>query len=510
MAISAPSAQYSKGLLGLGPVFGDRKERNRPGDGLLCGVVSAASQPAGQPMNGIQVPLRDRALNGRKVDEMDRLRWFRGLRTRRPPPHLCLLALAACTPPPQIVLDPVDVALRGPIAAPTVAVAPPHDLRPPGERQDGGFHATAFFPITTHGDVNVHPHPVDALDRTAKVVVASLGLTPEAGPAERLLTLDIRHFAARREASDASLALRLSSGAAGTVGSAVTPATVDVPWEVDVALLALDGTPLAQRTLGGACRIDKSLFGFSPVWRLWFRRPAAQALKTCLQTAQDQFAADLTHFLVDPTAPGPAPRISAPPRVQQDGALQQPARIGPAVHAPLAPRALRARIDILSQSADLDVGVTERVTATLQLAALATPIPGTDAAALAPALRVPGALLTADVAGLHHDVGLGATAWASDAVGVTLRGGVVGDMPGGTLSGRGLGAIALAATETPLQFGMLIGIALDSDVTWLAAQPSFTVPLTTHLALGAGLDAALPMTTTVEPRVRPTLTLALF
>lgn len=427
---------------------------------------------------------------------------------------LALGLLVACTPPARIRVPAVrpPASFDLPVA---VEASAPVDARPPGSRADGGLFDHLPLPVVTHGDLNLSPHPIDAVDRLQRDVLAAQ--SAPSGPAPWRLHLVVRDHAGRREASGAWWVSKVTAGLSGIVGGLVIPGWISVDAVVDAQLYHADGHLVAQRRIAAHSEERRAITRQSPMWSLWIRRPARGMMTRCIVDAHQQLADGLAAFLVDATGPfpptaafaqesPPLPALLAAPTPS----LQRGAERAHPLGGPMDRGQVLGRIGLPALVSGYDAAVSDDVALLFDVSAIAAPVAGSSAATVPAVIRTPVALVTTDVAALHNAFGGGLRVMTDGPVSVGAEGIVDVVL---TYTAVALPTASFAARPSLLVVGgtdragihTRLGAVWNIDGVELVVQPGAELQISRSVAVGLALLVHQPLApwgpTTGAPQV---------
>src|SRR5688572_25722547 len=115
------------------------------------------------------------------------------------------LLLVGCAP--TLLEIPAPLAATAdrppPDDGPSVTLAYPVDVRPAGERRDGGYYDSTFpLPFVTYGDANLRPAPPELVDRALHAALADAAI-PEGPDGDYVVRVFVLHHVGVRDISDA-------------------------------------------------------------------------------------------------------------------------------------------------------------------------------------------------------------------------------------------------------------------------------------------------------------------
>lgn len=210
-----------------------------------------------------------------------------------------LAGLVACAPT-LVELPPPSFVGDVPAAGPTVALTYPVDVRPAGERRDGGFYDTTFaVPMLTYGDVNLRPAPEVAIDRAARAALAARGVPVVAGDADLRVRVFLLHHGGFLDISDAQWVSTLTGGIAGTVGGFFYPAFMIVDSHVRIEITDRDGRVIAVRDVV-SYQVERRRYALTwDVLYLFRRQVVAERFEVAFGRAHNETAIALAAIVDD-------------------------------------------------------------------------------------------------------------------------------------------------------------------------------------------------------------------
>jgi hypothetical protein len=181
-------------------------------------------------------------------------------------------------------------------------------------RSEGGYF-DGSIPVSTaaYGDLNLRPHPVDALNLHTQAALThrGIGVAEDGALSVAVYLVD---FKGTRETSDAMWVSTATGGAAGFVGAFVYPHFMTVSALARIEVRDADGTLLATRDVDTLqLKQMPARMTTSYMW-LWTRNPPKEHFTTMFGDAVEELSADIADVVAS-VAKGEVPTAGRPPRL---------------------------------------------------------------------------------------------------------------------------------------------------------------------------------------------------